>query len=890
MRRLDEVRSIHCVPYVHADHAWTNSRQWHIKRYVEGMTRVLDYMNENPDYTFLIDNVLHYYAVIERFMPQRLEEVRQRVREGRICIANGGMALARPNNYGDELYLRNVIAGRRALQDRFPEAELFLFFNADTGVGHSQMPQLLVKTGHTHYRFFRPENALDHSGVPREFLWRGLDGTEIVATRGYYGSFLEGDCCDQRHSSWEEKKNAFVKEELEHRLPYTETNELLLNIGSDDTYPQRNVCDKEADITEFMRQWNAHETSRMFYSTPSAYHEALLKEPLPVWEGVCDPVDLFYNAPGRSHLALTRLRFETEQLLLQAERLQVILAELGGAAENETLPRLWKLLFTYSGHAMQSLLKEDYQEMLERAGLAICQARLYLRELLLQIGHYAGTDRSNTYLLVNPELYARQETVELLITTPEHVRGLRLYDQDGNAVPYQILDGYEGDKPYVNKDYNELLVACTVTLPPLGISRIYALNTDGSVLEQTQNQVYLWSKPFAPEEPVALDNGRYRFVICDGSVRSAAQSGSTEDGREIVCFGCLRFYKTAVQLASGTTWGTWDEDDVREFCPEQIRYLQRGPEQWKVELLGTLNGLAASIVLTTTKNSPTLRYDIHFDCAGEEGYFAMAFSCSETPDILAGIPFGAERRDLSKVGYSEDFAIPKDDYLYFERGCKGGFFANRFVSFALDNKRIVLTQGDATYHYRHRRAEGEIETFLTRSVDMKPRERLWQRNGHPSQTGIGCHDFSFTASVLDGAASVSCQERVVSQNRFPVLSTPLYDALPQSASAWKQGLLDFPEALTVTACRTDGRNVILRMYENSGTGWQGALCLNLAVDTAARCDLLGNELEALPIRNGQLEMTVQPWEIVTLALRKNDECDHNINAGLQENVCFYSEA
>lgn len=882
MRELKQIRNIHCVPYVHADHAWTNSRQWHIKRYVEGMVRVLDYMKENPDYTFMIDNVLHYYAVIERFLPERVEEIRQRVREGRICIVNGGMALARPYNYGDELYLRNVVEGRKALQERFPEAEIFLFLNADTGVGHSQMPQLLAKTGHKHYRFFRPENALDHSGVPREFIWKGLDGTAIVATRGYYGSFLEGDCCDERHTSWDEKKAAFVKEELEGRLPYTETEELFLNIGSDDTYPQRNVCDNEADITEFMREWNAHEPSRMFYSTPRAYHDAVTAKPLPVWEGPCDPVDLFYNSPVRSQLALTRLRFETERLLLQAERLQVILTELGGTVEEETLTRLWELLFTFSGHAMQSLLKEDYQEMLERAGLAICKARLYVRELLLQIAHQAGSDRPNTYVLINPEPYARWETVELLITTPEHVRGLRLYDQDGQALEYQILDGYEGDKPYVNKDYNELLLACTVKLPPLGIRRIYAENSQASILNQADHQIFLWSEPLNPKGPILLDNGRYCFTIRDGAVCRIEDSLDTADcgkmasdcqrtGKDIKkmdCFGQLRFYKTDVQIASESTWSTWEQGDVRTFCPEGVKYLQRGPEQWRLVITGTLNGLEASVTISTKKHSPTLHYEVHFDCRGDEGYFAMAFDCSETPEILAGIPFGAEQRELTKVGYSEDFQIPKDDYLYYERGCKGGFCANRFVSFAMDGKRILLTQDDTAYLYRHKEAEQEIETFFMRSVDMKPREKLWLRNAHDSQTGIGRHDFSFTVSVLDGNATISQQERIVSRNRFPVLSTPLYDVPPFPVSAWESAFQEFPENLTVTACYVQGDHVVLRMYENSGKGWRGRIKLGLAVKAVERCDFMGNVLESVAVCEGTLDLAVQPWEIVTLKLTK----------------------
>lgn len=201
MKKLEQIQDIYLTPYSHADHAWTNSRQWHIRRYVEGFVRVLDYMKENPDYTFMIDNVLHSLEAFEQFAPGRVSELHVRVEEGRILIVNGGMALARPNLCGDELYLRNLVLGKKQLQSRFASADTSFFFNADTGVGHSQMPQLLSRSGHVHYRFYRPEAALDQAGVPREYLWRGLDGSEIVATRGYYGSFLNADCCTSEQAT-----------------------------------------------------------------------------------------------------------------------------------------------------------------------------------------------------------------------------------------------------------------------------------------------------------------------------------------------------------------------------------------------------------------------------------------------------------------------------------------------------------------------------------------------------------------------------------------------------------------------------------------------------------------------------------------------------------------
>ncbi len=40
------------------------------------------------------------------------------------------------------------------------------------------------------YRGWRSDSAFSAKGVPRDFLWRGLDGTEVMTSRGagmYYG-------------------------------------------------------------------------------------------------------------------------------------------------------------------------------------------------------------------------------------------------------------------------------------------------------------------------------------------------------------------------------------------------------------------------------------------------------------------------------------------------------------------------------------------------------------------------------------------------------------------------------------------------------------------------------------------------------------------------------
>lgn len=863
MRELKDIKYIYFLPYVHADHAWTNSRQWHIKRYVEGMRRTLDYMQVNPDYTFLIDAPLHFYDVIERFMPERLEEIRQRVREQRILIANGGMSLARPNNYGDELYLRNAAAGQNYFRTRFPEADQFMFFNADTGVGHSQMPQLLTQMGHTHYRFYRPEFALDHTGVPREFVWKGLDGSKIVATRGNYAGLQEGDCTDETLPDWEAQRKAFIDELLTEALPHMDTDVMFTHIGADDAYPQHNRVDRPSDITGLMEKWNAVEAAKITYATPAEYHKALTAQPLPEWDGVVDPVDLFYNVPTRSELSLTRLRFEAESLLLTAERLEVLLRELGGTIEEGLIASLWEQMFAYSGHAMQSLLTDDYEDMQEKAQLVRSRIRQYLRELLLRLAHAAGASQPDSYLFVNPCAFPREETVSVLITTPEHIKGLKLYDQNGDAIEYQILDGYEGDKPYVDKDFNEAEVAFTVKVPPLGYTRIHAVCDRVSVVPKAQNEVFLLAEDLDPAQTLVLDNGRYRFTIAGGQIRQVedSQTGKIRvaEGEQ---FGQLRFYETYE-----SEWSEWDRDKQHVFLPQKVRYDQRGPQQFHLSVTGTLNGREAVVEMTTKRNSPTVEYTVHLESRGEVGYFAMAFPAARDPEIVAGIPYGSERRNLDGIFYSEDHGIPKSNYLFYERSAKGGFFANRYASFLSGEGRLLLTQGQAAYLYRFLEQEGELETFFLFACHPDDNKKLWIRNGHVSRCGVGPHTFRFTASVLDRERCPARTERLVAALRHPILSTPMYETAPK-APAVLDRVAELPENLTLTALYVDGADLVLRLFENSGAPWQGQIPLNAAVRAADRCDVMGHVQDAVAVDAAGLHLSVRPWEIVTLRLRK----------------------
>ena len=137
-----KISEILLLPYSHHDHAYMCTRNWHKRRYAQIFCEVLDIMKEDPDYTWNIDNIEHSWEPFVCYCPDRVEEFKKRVQEGRICIFNGGFALLRPSENYEETYIRNMIYGRKWFQEAFDLEEIPGVYNAYTGCGHSQLPQI----------------------------------------------------------------------------------------------------------------------------------------------------------------------------------------------------------------------------------------------------------------------------------------------------------------------------------------------------------------------------------------------------------------------------------------------------------------------------------------------------------------------------------------------------------------------------------------------------------------------------------------------------------------------------------------------------------------------------------------------------------------------------
>jgi len=338
-------RTILIVPYSHSDWAWTHSRRWHEVRYTLVVDEVLDILAAQdeagvaPDapeaYRWYTDCWRTQIATFLETRPERYEELRRRIAEGRIAVC-GGYANLRINHVPGELFVRGMVLGRRQWRQVFPEADLTVHSDiVDVAVGYPQLPQLLRLAGYDYLQFWRPEEALNAKGVPHHFVWEGIDGSRVLAARGCYGGLTVPHFApDDYPARWEETVGYWWENVLRYKRRHAPTPVLWQNRGADDARPLKThfVSDIPIDLPGLIAEWNRRETSTMRFATPVEAFAALeaRRDELPVVSGTLDPIDVAYNAAWGGSQGLWKLREGCAREIGIAEMLHALVGNGNG--------------------------------------------------------------------------------------------------------------------------------------------------------------------------------------------------------------------------------------------------------------------------------------------------------------------------------------------------------------------------------------------------------------------------------------------------------------------------------------------------------------------------------------------------------------------------------
>ncbi|HLY42455.1 MAG TPA: glycoside hydrolase family 38 C-terminal domain-containing protein [Terracidiphilus sp.] len=170
---------IHIIGHSHIDAAWLWPWRDGADTVLTTFRSALNRMRETPGFCYSHSSSAHYRWV-ERADPQMMDEIRQRIREGRWEVVGAWPVEPDCNIPATESFVRHCLYGKEYCQ-RVMGVDVKIGFNPDS-FGHAAgLPTILKRAGYGYYAFMRPQEH--EMKLPLVFWWEGPDGSRVLVCR-----------------------------------------------------------------------------------------------------------------------------------------------------------------------------------------------------------------------------------------------------------------------------------------------------------------------------------------------------------------------------------------------------------------------------------------------------------------------------------------------------------------------------------------------------------------------------------------------------------------------------------------------------------------------------------------------------------------------------------
>jgi alpha-mannosidase len=435
----------------HIDPAWLWEWQDGYSEVLATFRSALDRMKEFPEMRYTASSAA-FFGLVKEADPEMLEEIRERIREGRFEIVGGWLVESDCNMPSAEGFARQSLIGQRMF-------ERLLGVKARTGYcpdsfGHlATMPKILRESEMDSYVFMRPKPH--ECELPSNvFRWCADDGSEVTTYRVHlnygYTKLLHGlerieQLCDMAEATGVPHM-AFIGVSNHGGGP---TNEFL-----------QAIKDQNYDFAEFS-------SVSEYFDTVSGYTT------LPTYKG-----ELQHHAIGcySANTEFKKLITECEHALTEAEVLALISSRIAGLDyPKEKLEGAWKTLLFNHFHDLIAgcSVKGVYRTATRQLGAVLSACDSISVGAMQKIAQSIDTACDGVYkkdprrwfvwesercgmpvVVFNSKPYPVQSSVKLFMSAS------RVTDSDGADIPFQRVRGehtLEGRKE---------ITVISVDLPP----------------------------------------------------------------------------------------------------------------------------------------------------------------------------------------------------------------------------------------------------------------------------------------------------------------------------------------------------------------------------------------------------------------------------------------
>ena len=528
----------HMICNAHIDPIW----QWD---WPEGVSATLSTfysaakLCDEFDYIFC-HNEVTVYKYVEEYAPELFAKIQELVKAGKWQIMGGWYLQPDCNMPAGESFVRQIREGQRYFKEKFGVVPTTAI-NFDP-FGHTVgLVQIVKKCGQDSYMFMRPYKH--ELKLPSEqFIWRGLDGSEIKGARsiGGYNTPLGSSAKAIR-----DKANA-------QDFP---VGAVLWGVGNHGGGPSHK------DLADIERELLPDVQIEYIHSTPEKFFAAIA--PKEVFEG-----SLHISMPGcyTSMYRVKKLHAQLESELYMAEKIASAAYMSGALCEYPE-----KELQT----AFEDLLNAEFHDVLpgssvqcaEDAGLRYLNHGMLEAERVKIKSYFAlsaaqapAAEGEYPVVVFNPHPYEVCENVECEFMLADQnwsdnvLSRITVVDGEGNHVPYQVIK----EESNLNLDWRKRIVF-EAKLKPMALTRfsVYVEFVNEAKAPKTTSFVF--------------DNGRKHVEIDEktGLLRSYKIGGVEYIGEG---FGLCSFDDNA------DPWGMGGEQLTRMGRNEKAFALSENPD------------------------------------------------------------------------------------------------------------------------------------------------------------------------------------------------------------------------------------------------------------------------------------------------------------------------
>lgn len=213
---------VDCIAHTHIDIEWLWARAQTREKIQRSFTNALALMKKYPEYKFMLSQP-ELYRYLKEEAPEKYEELKQLVKEGRWEPEGAMYVEADCNLISGESLVRQIYQGKRFFKDEFGVDNKILFLPDVFGYS-AAIPQILKKSGIRHFVTSKISWNETNTMPVDCFMWEGLDGTEIftnfITAQNYKGIDPDRYTTYVGHLTPSEIKgtwNKFIEKQYSHR-------------------------------------------------------------------------------------------------------------------------------------------------------------------------------------------------------------------------------------------------------------------------------------------------------------------------------------------------------------------------------------------------------------------------------------------------------------------------------------------------------------------------------------------------------------------------------------------------------------------------------------------------------------------------------------------------